>query len=280
MLVHPAAMILCGTAAAFAWYRLMPPREVRRAEAATALAAIPNSFYIPFPVALAVAAGLGATAGELDYVAAMVGVGVLAINPLQWTLGTVLVTAHAEGQRRQSWWRYLKYAWNGPVVGIVAGVILAQVPWVRAAANHEADSIQLLRMLVGAAESIGSAMAPMAMIILGSLIAQCELRNALDWRLLVPVFAIRFVAIPAFTWYLLVAGWIPAEGWLPFVLMLSAASPPATNLALAAKRYDGDWETVSNVLFVTNTSALVILPLWIAVGLSMMGSGAAPIVTP
>ncbi|MBI1289850.1 hypothetical protein GC173_01215 [bacterium] len=271
VLIHPAAMIFLGVGLAWVWFRFVRTPRPSQGSAAMALSAIPNSFYVPYPVALAVTLALGAAIEERDAVAALVGISVLSINPLQWTLGTVLVTAgSAEGAKRH-WSQYLKYAWNGPVVGIVVGAILAQFPPIVAAANHQLESPLLLRMLVGSAETIGAAMPPLAMIILGSLIAQCELRQALNWRILVPVFVIRFGLIPAFTYLLLRSGWIPAHGWLPFVLMLSAASPPATNLALAARRYDGDWETVSSILFVTNSSALLILPLWIAVGLSLIG---------
>lgn len=269
-LVHPAALILVGVPLALLWFRFVKTKRPSQGPAAAALAGIPNSFYVPFPVALAVCTALKIPEQEKLLVAALVGVGVLSINPLQWTLGTVLVTANSPGHGQMAWWKYLKYALNGPVVGIIAGAVMAMIPATRHAANHEEDSIMILRMLIGAAEAIGAAMPPMAMIILGSLIAQCELKQALDWRLLVPVFLLRFGFLPGLTWYLLAHGWIPAQGWLPFVLMLGAASPPATNLALAARRYNGDWETVSSILFITNTSALLLLPLWIAVGLSLI----------
>jgi hypothetical protein len=271
LLVHPALMIALGTVLSLAWFRLIRTERPAQGYAASALAAIPNSFYVPYPVALAVTLALGATLEERDMVAAMVGLGVLAINPIQWTLGTVLVTAGSHEGKQRHWLQYLKYAINGPILGIMVGALLSQLPPFRAAANHEPEAFMLLRLLIGSAETIGAAMPPLAMIILGSLIAQCELRKALSWRVVLPVFLIRFGVLPAFTFLLLKYGWIPAHGWIPFVLMLGAASPPATNLALAAKRYNGDWETVSSVLFVTNTSALVMLPLWIAVGLSLLG---------
>jgi len=118
-----------------------------------------------------------------------------------------------------------------------------------------------------AMELAGSAMPPLAMILTGALIAKCELRRAISVRRVLPVLAMRFLITPGLVLLAIRGGLLPVSGLPAFILMLVAASPPAMNLALAAKRYDGDWSIISGVQLVASLVALAALPIWMSIGL-------------
>ncbi|MCC5874575.1 MAG: AEC family transporter, partial [Candidatus Sumerlaeia bacterium] len=94
MLIFLPLMIVASTVICLVFFRLTaggPPSA--RDRAATALASVPNSFYIPFPVALAV------TPPEHHVmVGVLLGAAVLAINPIQWTLGSCIVMGDRRGR--------------------------------------------------------------------------------------------------------------------------------------------------------------------------------------
>lgn len=266
LVVVPPIIILGSAALMLRHFARQPTGEHRSEGAATALASIPNSFYVPFPLALAM------TPPEHQAtVAALVGIAVLTVNPLQWTVGTVLVSRGSAREGEVRWYHNARHILNGPVLGIFVGAALALVPPVAATVRTPETANPVLRLLVESAELIGAAMAPMAMIVLGAIIGQCRLSRGLQPRLLLPIFAMRFLVAPGLVFLALWAGLLPSVGFLPFVLLLEAASPPATNLALASKRYGGDWETTSTLLFVSNCGAVLFLPIWMALGLRLAG---------
>lgn len=231
--------------------------------ACAAVASIPNSIYVPLPLAMAV------TPPEHQLlVGVYVGAAVLAINPLQWTLGSWLVMGERSHESRD-WRNSLRQTLNGPVIGIIAGVILAFVPGFPEAARGEAGSFFPLQVLFGAMAFLGQAMAPMAMVVIGALIGQCRAREVMSLRRLAPILLSRFLIVPGLVWLSIVSGLVPATGLVAFVLMLTAAAPPAMNMALVARRYDGEWEIVSAMLLISNVVAVVVLPLWMSVGLSL-----------
>jgi predicted permease len=264
MLVLVVAISLSAVTALLL-YRLMPGR-VRPSQdaAASALAAVPNSFYIPFPLVVAMV-----PEHLRVHALVLVGVAVVSVNPLQWTMGTFLVTAGAHDAEARDWKKSLRHVANGPVIGIVGGALLALFPPFVAAAREQPGSIMPLRLLFGSMSLAGQAMAPLAMIILGALIAECRLRSSVSLRLLAPVFLLRFLVVPGIVYWLISIGEIPVAGVTAFVLLLECASPPATNLAIVARRFHGEWETASGVLLVTNVASLFILPVWMALGLAL-----------
>jgi malate permease and related proteins len=260
LLLFPPLWIVCTTILCRTVQRLIPGGRPSADRAATAMASIQNSFYIPLPVAMAVMPEHAALIG------ALVGVCVLAVNPLQWTLGSWLL-APDDKRAQANWRKSLSSTLNPPVLGIVGGVLLAQFPPVVAAANFAPDANYFLRVLLRGMSLLGQAMNPLAMFVLGALIAQAVLRTSITARTLLPIVLFRFVLVPGVIFYLLWIEFIPADRIVAFVLILEAASPSAMNLALAAKRFEGEWEVITSLLVVVNAIAVFVLPLWMALAL-------------
>ncbi len=267
LIIVPALFIPLSAITTILWLKHVHKNKGRpQADSATAaVSSIPNSFYIPYPLAAAVT-----PPEHLTLVTVLLGAAVLAINPIQWTMGTWLIMGQKEHESKRSITESLKHMVNGPVLGVTLGAALAFVPGFAEAAKGEEESILILRLLFSAMEMVGQAMGPMAMIITGALIASTRLGSALRFRLLFPVIMLRFLIVPGITLFLLKFGWVPATGWVAFVLLLEASSPPAMNLALVARRYDGDWEVVSALQLVSNGIALVTLPIWMSIGLQFV----------
>ncbi len=262
LILLPVLWIAFSSVLAIGYFRLLPSKGNSADNVAVALCAIPNSFYVPLPVVMALVAP-----ADQVMAAMLVGAAVLAINPLQWTLGMWLVMG--ERSREANWKESMQGMLNGPVIGVVGGAILSQFPAMVAAAKGDATSNMILRMIVGAAQMAGSAMGPLAMLIIGALIGSISLRQQFSIRHLLPILLFRFLLVPGATYLLLSGGYIPGGKLVALVLLVEAASPSAMNLAIAAKRYGGDWETASGLLFYVNLAAVVTLPLWIAVALRL-----------
>ncbi len=262
LILLPALYIPLTVALCLLYFRLRPAETPGTDRAVSAMAALPNSFYVPLPLALAVT-----TEDQHVLIGVLIGVGVFAINPFQWTLGTWLVTGN--GGRTRNWRESLVSTFNGPVLGVVVGAGIALIPGMPEAARGETEAFAPARMVFGAMGVAAAAMPPLAMIIVGALIAQCRIGHALNLRALVPVMLFRFLLVPGIIFLLLRAGYIPADPITAFVLLLVAAAPPAMNLALAARRYGGEWEVTSGVQLITSLVALIILPVWMTIGLHL-----------
>ena len=48
------------------------------------------------------------------------------------------------------------------------------------------------------------------------------------------------------------------------MLMVQAASPPATNLVLISENYGGDTRSVSSMMLIQYLLAIIMMPVWIA----------------
>ncbi|MEO8377681.1 MAG: AEC family transporter [Candidatus Sumerlaeota bacterium] len=243
-------------------FRFFPSKNPAVDRITSSLASLPNSFYIPMPIVN------GLVPANLQSLATMlVGGAVLAVNPLQWTLGLWLIM----GDKRDTkdWRATLRGFTNGPVLGVITGILLAQIPAVVSAVKAEPDSNTLLRMFFGAAAMVGQLAGPMAMITVGAMIASTSVRRTFSIRHFFTICFFRFLLIPGIAFYLIKNELIPGGALVSLELIVQAASPSAMNLAIATRRYGGDWETTSAMLFGVNIVAVFALPLWIAATLSL-----------
>ncbi len=264
LILLPLIWITASIPLTLIYFKLFPGDGNWAADRATSvLASVQNSMYVPLPLGLAVA-----PPEFIPLVIVFVGMSVLVVNPLQWTVGTWLLMDQQKDRR--DWKSSLKMALNGPVLGVIIGATLSLVPGLSEAARGEEGSLLGLRMIFGAMGFIGTAMAPMAMILTGALIARCELKTSLTVRRVSVVIVMRFLLIPLGIFLLLKGGYIPATGFVAVMLMIQACAPPAMNPAIVAKRYDGEWQVVSAILLVSNVVALLAMPVWMALGLRFM----------
>lgn len=242
-------------------------------KAIISLCAFQNGFYLPLPLAAALV-----PRDQFDLAAVYIGATVLVLSSLQWTIGVWLVRGESFNRKPANIRESLSQSVSPPMLSVLLGAALAFVPGIRPAALHLPGASPLLRILLDSISFMGEAMAPLAAIMLGALIAGCQVGTTLRWRAVLIPFAIRMLLMPAIAFWTLNWGFLRGTPPLvALVLLIEAASPPATNLSVAARRYEGEWPLVSVVLLVTYVLALVSLPLWTALGLSSGWTGSGPL---
>ncbi len=239
------------------WFRLFSSGHPSMDRSVTAMMMVSNSLYLPLPVMLAV------TPVAL-HDRAVVFISMIAVPSIiaNWTVGVALLSGTGPSARER-----LKLLLNAPILSLFAGILLSFVPGVREAALGEPGAFVPARALFSVMEYLGRILSPLAMIILGGMIASGRGAGRVRLRFSVPLIAVRLVLIPGAV-YLLVTR--INTGLPPLALtalLLAAAAPPATNHALIARRYNGEWELVSKLQMVVHAAALLTLPLWLSLGL-------------
>ncbi len=244
-------------------YRALPGESRSRDRSVTAMMMISNSLYLPLPVILAVAPeSLG------DRAVVYISIISLPSMVIMWTLGVRLLAGKGGGEVDGSGGGRIL---NAPIVSLAAGILLSLIPGVRETARGEPGGFAPLGTLFSGMELVSALLSPLAMMILGGLIASGRGGGRVPLRYLVPLAAVRLLLIPAGVYLLIRSGLTGVSGLAATVLLLVAAAPPATNHALIARRYGGEWELVARLQLLLHLLALVTLPLWLSAGLAFMG---------
>ena len=240
--------------------RLWPGGKPAENRAIWCLSAFQNGIYVPLPLILAL------VPPEREAEATVyVGGAVIVMILYQWTLGVWLIRGREENSAKASTREALKGALNPPLVSIIIGAALAFIPPFAEAARTGQGHF-LITVPIEAAQLAGSALGPLAMLVLGMMIGECHLGKALKARTLTIVIGLRLLLSPIVMLALLLSGFFPwATPLLALVIIVEAASPPATNLSVIARRYGGDWQLISSALFITYLLALFTLPAFTAI---------------
>ncbi len=251
-------MILLGLAWSGVAGAALRDADWKRRRAVMALSSIQNAMYIPLPLILALVPAESANEATV-----YIGGAILATFSLQWTLGVYLLRGR-EDRQPSGLRETLANAITPPPVALLLGAACATIPALSNAARGTGGPAPAV-LVFDAARLLGSALTPLAMLVLGMLIANCSLRSLRPGVLAIPL-TYRILLAPAL---MLLALKSPLLNWVgPYValvLMIESASPPATGTSIIAVRFDGDWETVSAVLLVAYLCALVTMPAWVAV---------------
>ena len=244
---------ICGLLTTRAWKAKKQNRDTDRSIIVMTL--INNGVFLPLPIILAIVPPEQRNLAALYMAAAY-----MTLVVIQWTIGASLLSKAGSGH--QTLWQKIRPMINLPVISILAGAILSLFPVAVAAANDE-EASSLLVIPMRAFEMLGSALSPVAMLVLGMMIAQCRLGSSLTLRAVSIPGGFRLIIAPAMMLIvILVLGIHRANVILAQVLMVQAAMPPATVLPIIARRFGGDWETISSVLLVTYLASLVTVPFW------------------
>lgn len=201
-------------------------------------AAFSNAGFIGIPL-------VQMTLGEeaVFYVASFVAI----LNILQWTYGVFIMT----GDRKQI---SLKKITTNPIaVSLVIGLMLFFLP------------IRLPDLVTGMIGTLASTNGPLAMIVLGAYLAQVPLKELFTDKLTYLCAAVRLLLIPVLTMLCLFA--IPdGFGTVRLAVMLAAAAPVGSNVAIFAQIYGKEYtDAVKDVCLST---VLSILTMPVVIGLA------------
>ena len=157
--------------------------------------------------------------GAIFYLTPLIAV----LNILQWTYGVYIMT----GDRKSI---QVKTILTNPVVlSLAAGLLLfiLQIP--------------VPSVVTGALNHMASMNTPLAMIILGTYVAQMNWRELLLTKSAYACALVRLVLIPAVT--LAVFCLIPGiKTDIKLVILIASCTPVGSNIAIFAKQYGGDYK--------------------------------------
>lgn len=215
------------------------PREV------TALSAVHNAGYIPIPIMSAVVPG-----PVLIYVFFYT----LGFNLIFWTLAVDYISGTSHKP-------IIKL--NPPTIGILLGILLAATGWYW-------DLPPALRNVLEPAGSIGI---DLVLVVLGGVLVKVYGQSSVDQTVWWKFVAWRHVVYPAVVLLLLVlAAPLYIEHLppgmhfaIPLAVVLQAASPPSTNLAIVTEAYGTHEQTevVGRGVVISYASAVITIPLFL-----------------
>lgn len=162
-------------------------------------------------------------------------------NLFVWTHGVLLFTG--KGGAKISW----KTLTNPGIISVVIGMILFIF------------SIRLPAPVFKALDLIGSITTPLAMLVIGSLLADVRSAELLSDGSVYYVGAVRLLVLPLLA--LVVLKLIGIHGILLGSCVLMIAMPIAANTALFAELYDGDASLASRCVAVSTLFSMITLPL-------------------
>ena len=168
-------------------------------------------------------------------------------NLLVYSIGIVMIGSRGEGMTFDA-----KKLWNMPLVSSLLSVILFFA------------NIRLPDVVMTSLGFLGDITTPVAMLILGAVIAKMPLRELFDeWRIYVftaiKLFLIPFVIIGLFRF-------VPVQSELIRQCMIVlSAMPVATNTTMLAIEYDGDMSLASKGIFFTTVLSMITIPLVVAI---------------
>lgn len=119
--------------------------------------------------------------------------------------------------------------------------------------------ITLPAVVQNGVKSIGDCMIPVAMLITGSILADMNPKDFLDWES-VYFSVIRLFGLPMMAY--LCCKWIPMDEIAKSIAVLMAGMPAATVTVLFAAKYNGDVRFATKCVVLTTMLSIITIPLW------------------
>lgn len=206
-----------------------------------------NTSFMGYPVALAAFGQQG-----LFYMA----VYDMMFSVFAWTYGVVIMSRPSLAEGEKTAWNFLqlrriKKMINPPILAVMIGFILMASPFTMPAVIGQTF------------EMIGSITIPLAMIFIGSVLGDTELRTlfqdgkAFLWSLL------RLTFLPLTVYGIL--RFFNFDGYLINIPVLFASMPVAAMTSIFAAKYKNDYHLASRLIFISTFLSIFTIPLvmWI-----------------
>ncbi len=164
------------------------------------------------------------------------------LNILQWTYGVFILT----GDRNT--FSFQKLRTNPVILSFLGGLLLFFLP------------IRLPDLLTGMIGSLASMNGPLAMIVLGTYLAQVSPGSLFKEKLAYRCSFVRLILIPILTIILL--GFFPAEyHTLKLAVLIAASAPIGSNVAIFAQLYRQNYTRAVKEVCLSTLLCMITLPL-------------------
>ena len=207
------------------------------------LASMQNAIYIVLPI------GQILFADQFDLFALYCFLLVLGLNPVMWSIGKVMISG--QKQINIQWKDFI----TPPLMAIFVSV----------AAVFTQLSTLIPKPIIASMDLLGQGTVPLAVFILGATIGSISFKDMPSLKDTLIVTGVKFVLIPSTVFAILYYGKFHTTMPLFCSLMIiQAASPPATNLIIIVENYGGDTPSVSSMMLIQYLVCILAMPLWIA----------------
>ncbi|MDD5938470.1 MAG: AEC family transporter [Clostridiales bacterium] len=166
------------------------------------------------------------------------------LNILQWTYGQRLLS----GERQKE--PITKLLRNPFLISFFVGFLCFQF------------AIPLPGLVTQCVDAIAGLNGPIAMIILGTYLAQATLKDLFCCKEPYLVSLVRLVLIPAIN--LAVLFLIPGDKTMRLSLLIVASAPVGSNVAIYAQKLNKNYSLAVGIVCLSTILCLITLPLWIA----------------
>ena len=122
--------------------------------------------------------------------------------------------------------------------------------------------VQLPDFLTDVMLRVGACNSPMAMIVFGTFLANCNFKNIFAKKEIYFVSFIKLIVIPVIM--LLVFKLVGISGNMAVALTISASAPVATNTAMYAAKYENDTALSSELVGQTSIFSIITMPVIVA----------------
>lgn len=170
-------------------------------------------------------------------------VGIIALlNLVQWTYGVAILTKEPVKIRPK------ELLASPMVIGVIVGLVLFLT----------GAGTRLPAVLAATCEGVSALNAPLAMLILGSYLAQADLKKMVRDLHLYCLCAVRLLVVPAAT--LLVFLPLPLPTELKLSLFIAASAPAGANVAVYSQLHDLDYPYACQTVAMSTLLSVITIP--------------------
>ena len=202
---------------------------------------LPNNGFLALPIIQALAGDTGIFFGSIS---------VIVLSTLIWSYGVKLMNPKEKINIKN-------IALNPGVIAIVGGVILFCSPY------------KLPESVYSAVSAIGSLNTPLAMIVLGAILAQTELRKELTKFAYYKLSFIKLILLPIIMMIIFII--IPIPNNVKLVAFVCSVTPTATAVGMLSQLYDRDYRYATSATVVITLVSAITMPILLSVGKIVLG---------
>jgi predicted permease len=217
-------------------------KKLRSVRSLLPLSSMQNAAYLALPI------GEFVYRDQFNQFAVYCFLVVLGLSPILWTVGFIMVT-------NKSWSEVkIRDILSPPLVANLLAILFVLTGTSRYVPHLLSDTLQFM----------GKATVPAATLILGATLATV-LHSLPPWSESLRVLFVKFIIMPVMViLFIRLIGLREHHPLLADVLVIQAATAPATNFILQVRTYGGDLKRVGGLIFISYVVTLVAIPLWLS----------------
>ena len=170
-----------------------------------------------------------------------------------WTYGVTILSRPSRGDEHQKMnlfsLKQLKGLINPCLIAVLLGLLFLIL------------SIQLPTTVTGVLDMLGSIASPLAMLFIGSMLADLQFTKIFANKMIALSSSIRLIVLPLLVYFLLKA--LSLSGLMLSIPVMATAMPAAATTPLLAEKFGNDSYFSSQIVFVSTLFSALTIPLFV-----------------